>query len=104
MEYVSVTYSRLIRTLGRPWVGATLSDLLVYKVIAAGISQRDRYKYWPLTFHSGVNIVMERSNIDPAANQVQNSTVRDLIFWNSYNSHGDFGAKREGDKKPTEDR
>lgn len=35
-----------------PPVGATLFDLRIYKVIAADISQRDRYKYWPLTFHS----------------------------------------------------
>ena len=82
-----------------PPVNALLSDLLVYKVIAAEISSTDRSRRWPLVFQSSGHIIADKVNMGPAANQLgEDQSPHDLIYRRSYILHGDLGAMRRGSK------
>lgn len=80
-----------------PLVNALLSDLLIYKVIAAEISSRERSRRWPHVFQSSGHIVADRINAGSAANQRgDNKSLRDLVYRKSYILHGDLGVMRKG--------
>lgn len=70
-----------------------LSDLVVYKILKAKVPQRARASRWPKVFQTAGDIVSNRVNIGPAANEVVNGVVRDIVFKQAYILHGDLGAR-----------
>ena len=80
-----------------PPANAALSDLVIYKIITAEVSVRNRTRRWPSVFQSSGLIITTRLNIGSDVNlRAIDGKIYDAIFKKSYILHGDLGAFRKG--------
>lgn len=85
-----------------PPANALLSDLVIWKVVSAGISQIERNKRWPNVFQSAGHIITHRANMGPAANHAQRGLIKNVAYRQDCILHGDLGADAlaDGNKNP----
>ena len=80
-----------------PPSNTALSDLVVYNIIAAEVSYRERQRRWPAVFQSLGHISADRQDMGPTINQAgPDGVLRDMIYRKGYILHGDLGAQRKG--------